>query len=187
MKNMIDPQVLAELKKQPVSFEGLSGFLMKEPGVTAAQLCKLVDVEPQDYYRWKHLKSKADLGDNRKIDDDFSVVPVSGKNKGYSASDKFKLINRYLKLDESKRSEFLRKFGIYASDITRWSTLVETAAVEALGKRKPRSDKKPAEQVELERLKKENRGQEKTIAKLAALVVIQKKVVELLDREQQED
>lgn len=181
MKNLIDPQILAELKKKPVSFDGIIAFLAKKPGITASQLCKLIDVEPQDYYRWKHLKAKKSIPDQND-DDEFSVEPISGKVKQYTATDKFKLIKKYLTLDESKRSEFLRKFGLYQSDIARWTALVEAAAVEALSKRKTRSDKKPAEQVELEKLKKEMRGQEKTIAKLAALVVIQKKVADLLDQ-----
>jgi hypothetical protein len=180
MKNMIDPQLLAELKKKPVSFEGLNAILVKSPNITASQLCKLVDVEPQDYYRWKHLKSKANNPDLVRIDE-FTVEPVSGKVKRYTAADKFKLISKYFQLVESKRTEFLRKFGLYASDISRWSALVETAAIEALSKRKSRSDKKPAEEIELANLKKEMRGQEKTIAKLAALVVIQKKVSEILN------
>lgn len=179
MKNLIEPKILAALKEKPVSLEGLSEFLSKEPGVTASQLCKLVEVDPQNYYRWKHLKAKN--GTVGVSDDDFSVTPVSGKGKKYSPADRFKLVNWYLKLDDTKRAEFLRKFGLYQSDIARWSELIETAAIGALSKRKFRSDKKSEEQVELESLKKETRAQEKTIAKLAALVVIQKKVSEILN------
>lgn len=185
MKNLIEPQILAELKKKPVSFEGLSALLATKPGITASQLCKLVDVEPQDYYRWKHLKAKKSVPEQND-DDEFSVEPIGGKVKQYTATDKFKLVKKYSTLDESKRTEFLRRFGLYQSDIARWTALVETAAIEALTKRKTRSDKKPAEQVELEKLKKEMRGQEKTIAKLAALVVIQKKVADLLDQAEDE-
>ena len=185
MKNLIEPHLLAELKKKPVSFEGLSAFLTKRPGITASQLCKLVDVEPQEYYRWKHLKVKKSKPDQND-DDELSVEPINGKVKQYTAADKFKLISKYFKLDESKRTEFLRKFGLYQSDIARWSALVETAGIEALSKRKTRSDKKPPEQIELEKLKKEMRAQEKTIAKLAALVVIQKKVADLLDQAEDE-
>ncbi len=180
MKNLIEPKILAALSVKPVSLEGLSEFLASEPSITASQLCRLVEVDPQNYYRWKHLKVKNSAG-NEGGNGGFSVEPISGKGKKYAPTDKFNLVNQYLKLDDTKRAEFLRKFGLYQSDVARWRELIETAAVDALSTRKPRSDKKSGEQIELENLKRETKAQEKTIAKLAALVVIQKKVSEILN------
>lgn len=91
-----------------------------------------------------------------------------------------KLLSQFALCDCKARAELLRKFGLYQSDMDRWSTVVNEAAILALSTRKTRSDKKPQEQIEIEGLRKELRGQEKTIAKLAALVVIQKKVSEIL-------
>ena len=64
---------------------------------------------------------------------------------------------------------------------------VDEAALVALSTRKARCDKKSAEQLENERLSKELRGQEKTIAKLSAIVVAQKKISELLKDEDDSD
>ena len=74
----------------------------------------------------------------------------------------------------------MRRYGLYDSDFVRWQQRADEAALEALSTRKPRSDKKSTEQLENERLKLELRGQEKTIAKLSAIVVAQKKISELL-------
>ena len=109
------------------------------------------------------------------------MVPASGKNASYSAADKLALLKRYDKLDSVKRSEFLRTYGLYQSDLARWLDVADAAALESLGKRKPRSDKKSIETKVVEGLQKEVATHEKTIAKLAALVMLQKKVSDLLN------
>ncbi|PWU20748.1 MAG: hypothetical protein C5B49_03750 [Bdellovibrio sp.] len=92
------------------------------------------------------------------------------------------LLKLYGSLEGEARAELLRKYGLYDSDFARWLDKTDSAALVALSTRKPRSDKKSPEQLEIERLKEELRGQEKTIAKLSALVVVQKKVSDFLKR-----
>jgi len=184
MKNLIDPEILAELKQEPVSFERVAAFLDGNSEITAARLCKLLGVDPQQYYNWKSRKTKRPA---TTVDGNFDVVPTGVDKKNYSASDKLKLVKRYAALEGEKRTEFLRTYGIYDSDFTRWLEKADDAALAALSTRKPRSDKKSAEQLEIERLKKELRGQEKTIAKLSAIVVAQKKISEFLSRDEDED
>jgi hypothetical protein len=179
MKNMIAPEKLAELMEKPVSFERIAEFLLKDSTITATQLCKAVGVDSQQYFNWKSQRSKRAA--QRTIAVEQSAVEPTGQvKKKYSAEEKMSLLNQFAKCEGEARSEFLRKFGLYQSDMDRWSALVHEAAIGALSTRKTRSDKKPQEQVELESMRKELRGQEKTIAKLAALVVIQKKVSEIL-------
>jgi len=177
MKNLIDPKLLAELKQEPVSYERIAAALDGNNGITAARLCKLVGADPQQFYNWKNRKSKRAAATNG---DEFDVVPTGNDKKNYSASDKLKLVKRYGALDGEKRTEFLRTYGLYDSDFARWQEKADEAALAALSTRKPRSDKKSAEQLENERLKAELRSQEKTIAKLSAIVVAQKKISDLL-------
>ena len=181
MKNLIDPEILAELKQDPVSYEKIAAYLDGNTEITAARLCKLLDVDPQQFYNWKSRISKraSSANSNR---GDFDVVPTGTNKKSYSAHDKLKLVKRYAGLEGEARAEFLRKFGLYDSDFTRWLEKADAAALTALSTRKPRNDKKSAEQLENERLKAELRGQEKTIAKLSAIVVAQKKISELLSK-----
>lgn len=107
------------------------------------------------------------------------MPPLNLKDKKYSASDKVAIIREYARLENGSKTEFLRKMGLYQTDVRKWSELVDAAAIEALSNRKVRKDKKSDSEVEA--LKKENRYQEKTIAKLAALVVFQKKVSDILE------
>jgi transposase-like protein len=182
MKNLVDPKILAELKQEPVSHERIAAFLEGNKEITAAQLCKLLEVDPQQYYNWKSRRTNRTAANS-----DFDVIPVGADKKNYSASDKLKLIKRYITLEGEKRTEFLRTYGLYDSDLVRWLEKVDEAALVALSTRKPRCDKKSTEQIENERLNKELRGQEKTIAKLSAIVVAQKKISELLKDEDDSD
>lgn len=177
MKNLIDPRLLAELKQEPVSYEKIASTLEGNKDITAARLCKLIGVDPQQYYNWKNRKAKRAAGSNG---DEFDVIPTGVDKKNYSANDKLQLVKRYAALEGEKRTEFLRKYGLYDSDFARWQERADEAALTALSTRKPRSDKKSAEQLELERLKEELRSQEKTIAKLSAIVVAQKKLSDFL-------
>jgi hypothetical protein len=177
MKNLIDPKVLAELKQEPVSFARIASFLESNHEITAAKLCKLLDIEPQPFYNWKNRMAKRALSVN---DGDIDVVPTGADKKYYSASDKLKLIKRFANVEGENRVELMRKYGLYESDFARWQKTVDEVALEALSTRKPRSDKKSVEQLEVDRLKAELRGQEKTIAKLSAIVVAQKKISDLL-------
>lgn len=176
MKNLIDPKVLAELKQEPVSFKKIA-IALESNKITAARLCKLLDVDPQPFYNWKSRMAKRALSAN---DDNVNVAPTGADKRAYSASDKLKLIKHIAEVEGEERTECLRKYGLYESDFTRWQEKADEAALAALSLRKPRSDKKSVEQLEIEQLKAELRGQEKTIAKLSAIVVAQKKISDLL-------
>jgi transposase-like protein len=180
MKNLIDPKLLAELKQEPASNERIAAVLDGNKEITAAKLCKLLDVDPQQFYSWKSRTAKRSSASGA----DFDVVPTGSGKKSYSPNDKLKLVKRFASLEGETRVELLRKYGLYESDFSRWQEKADDAALAALSTRKPRSDKKSVEQLENERLKAELRGHEKTIVKLSAIVVAQKKISDLLSRDE---
>lgn len=185
MKNIIEPQIIEAFKKNPPSYEEIHGFLANKPDVSAALFCKLLNINIKGYYDWNFRRKNKDLQrQSSEVADNLLVKPVASKKK-YTAADKLTLVNKYSKLEEGKKAEFLRKFGLYQSDISKWSELSQAAAIEALSKRKTRSDKKSETEIENNKLKKEITSHEKTIAKLATLVMLQKKVSELLSEPNQ--
>lgn len=185
MKNIIEPQIIEAFKKNPPSHQEIHDFLMNRSEVSASLFCKMIDVNIKSYYDWSFRRKNKELSvQSSGSADNLLVNPAIGKNK-YTAADKLKLVNEYSKIEEGKRAEFLRKFGLYQSDISKWTELSQAAAIEALSKRKTRSDKKSEKEIENEKLKKEITSHEKTIAKLAALVMLQKKVSELLSEPDQ--
>lgn len=181
MKNLIAPEILAEFRKKPVPMEKIISYLDAHPDVTAATICKLVDVPVQQLYNWRLDAKKRDLSKvARRGGSEFTVIAVSGGGK-YSAEDKLALMKQYEKLEGPHRTELLRKYAIYQSDIRRWQEAADQAALESLGKRKTRSDKQPAEMKLVENLKKDLLARDKKIEKLQTLVTIQKKLSLLLD------
>ncbi len=177
MKNLIEPQILESLKQNRPSYQEILTLLDAHPNVSASYLSKIVGFSLQGFYDWKNRQRKKAL--TAKVENALTVTPRSGNEK-YTAVEKLALVKEYVKLQNGSKSEFLRKYGLYQSDISKWGEIADSAAVEALAQRKIRSDKKSESAIELGNLKKELAGQEKTIAKLAALVVIQKKVSEIL-------
>ena len=180
MKNLMAPELLAEFQAKPVQLDKIVAYLDAHPEVTAATMCRLVDIPVQRLYNWRNETRKRVSLAAEDISTEFVVLPVSGAGK-YSAADKFALIKHYGRVEGQARAELLRKYAIYQSDIKRWQELADQAALESLGKRKPRSDKQPVEIKLIESLKKDLQARDKKIEKLEALVMIQKKLSLLLD------
>lgn len=180
MKNIITPEVLATLKEGPLSMEKIVNFLDKNPEITTSNLSKLLEINPQSIYTYRSRI-------NKKKGKDSTVKGVVVKNSSnaasrYSAEEKYNLAEAYSLCNDQEKSILLREYGIYSSDIQRWREQIKAAALERLGKRKTRSDKKSSEQLKIEELEKELHQQEKTTAKLSALIVLQKKTFEILKK-----
>ena len=181
MKNLLDPKLLAEFQLKPAPLAKISAFLDAQPDITASRLCNVIGIEPQRIYKWRseNKASNSALAVEERPGK-LVVKPCSSNKAKYSASDKLALLKQYEKVGSAEQAEILRSYGLYQSDIRRWREVADSAALEFLGKRKPRSDKKSDESRAVEGLQKEVATHEKTIAKLAALVTFQKKLSDLL-------
>lgn len=182
MKNLIDPQELAVLKSKPATYESILDFLDRHPKVSAGYICKVVGIPAGNFYAWRARKQKAsvDAVYTSKLAPGGGVVPVGAGKRKYSAEDKVILLREYGKLDRSKTGEFLRAYGLYESDLERWQSVVDKAAIEALRLKKQGPQPKSADQLKIEELTRELQSQEKVISKLSAIVVVQKKVSAIL-------
>ena len=181
MKNLIEPHKLAELKSKPASYETVEAFLASETKLAAGYVCKVVGIAPGNFYAWRRRNERAAAKSDLKLQEPPStVVPTSGSKRTYSASDKVALLRDYAACSESKRGEFLRTYGLYASDLDRWREITDRAAIDALTTRKQGRRAKNPDQLKIAELERELQGQEKVISKLSAIVVIQKKVSTIL-------
>jgi hypothetical protein len=181
LKNLIEPQRLAELKSKPASYETVEAFLASEPKLAAGYVCKVVGIAPSNFYAWRRRSEKASAKSELKLQQPPSaVVPTSGSKRNYSAADKVALLRDYVACSDSNRGEFLRTYGLYASDIDRWREVTDRAAIEALSVRKQGRKATTPDQLKIAELERELHGQEKVISKLSAIVVIQKKVSTIL-------
>lgn len=183
MKNLIDPKELVVLKSKPATYEIILEFLDRHPRVAAGYVCKAVGVPPENFYSWRrrHQKSKDETADALGITiGGGGVVPVGANKRKYSAEDKVTLLREYERLDQSKTGEFFRIYGLYETDLARWQSVADQAAVEALRLKRQGPPAKSSEQLKIEELTRELQGQEKVISKLSALVVVQKKISTIL-------
>lgn len=178
MKNLISPKILASYKNNPPSTEEIVEFLDSNDNISTAQFCKAIGVSPQKVYDFRYRKQKGTQNDS------LSVTPkaASKSNNRYSAEDKYILVSEYNRVDDKGKAELLRKYGIYQTDVDRWEEKIRQAGLEALKKRKTRSDKKSPERLRIEELEKELKEQEKTSAKLSTLLVLQKKTFDMLSK-----
>ncbi len=183
MKNLIEPQILERFRENPPSNKDLKDFLDANPQLSAAGVCRALGMSLRGFYDWKY-RFQQNQSLEKFSSSNQSIVAVAGKGKKYSAEDKLTLVKEYARLEVGSKTEFLRKMGLYQSDIQKWSDAIDAAGIAALSMRKVRKDKRPESEIALESLRRENHSQEKTIAKLAALVVFQKKVSDMLEREE---
>lgn len=181
MKNLIEPQKLAELKNKPASYETVEAFVATETKLAAGYVCKVIGIAPSNFYAWRRRREKVAAMSELKLQQPPSaVVPTSSHKRNYSAADKVALLRDYVACSDIKRGEFLRTYGLYASDIDRWREITDRAAIDALNVRKQGRKAKTPDQLKIAELERELQGQEKVISKLSAIVVIQKKVSTIL-------
>ena len=74
----------------------------------------------------------------------------------------------------------LRREGLYASSVAQWRKLRESGQLSALGKKRGRPVVKNTEQLEIEKLQKENARLTRKLEQSEKIIEIQKKVAALL-------
>jgi hypothetical protein len=183
MKNLIEPEIIARLQSEPIPYEEIDKFLSETKDATVNDVCTAIGISPQRFYGWRSRQKKAEVaklalpkGDNT-LEEMVKPKSSSRRYNRYSGQEKLILIKAYDKGNDAERAELIRKYGLYQSDIKRWTEASEIAAIQALSQRKTRSDKKSEDQIKIEKLEKELQIQEKTTAKMTTLLMLQKKVL----------
>lgn len=181
MKNLIEPEKLEYLKSKPMSYDEIEVFLDNNKEVAAGYLCKVIGVSEANFYSWRSKKFKREAKNAAlPIDNSNEVIPTGVGKRKYSTEDKLKISKEYSNLKDAEKAPYLRRYGIYSSDIARWTEIIDKAAFEALNSRKPKKGIKTPEQLKIEELQQELQIQEKVISKLSTIIVFQKKVSAIL-------
>ena len=139
--------------------------MMPPNAQSIAQICRDTGVSEQTLYNWR-----------TQYKNEGKVVPADPSNpENWSAQDKLAVVIETASLNEQALSEYCRKKGLYAEQITRWKEL-------ALGGYEARGRLSANERRELQRTRKQNRQigkelrrKEKALAETAALLVLSKK------------
>jgi transposase len=102
------------------------------------------------------------------------------KRRTYSADYKLRILREADACGPGETGALLRREGLYSSNLTEWRRQREAGELDALTpKKRGRKPKHSAEQVELERLRKENARLQEQLRKAELIIAVQKKVAKL--------
>lgn len=125
------------------------------------------------------LLERAHDGDVGERDDDPAPRP---KRRSFSAEYKAAILAEYDSLtEEGAKGALLRREGLYSSHIVEWRRARDAGALEALAP-KSRPPRRTKDQVELERLRRENARLADALHRHRLALDIQGKASELLER-----
>jgi transposase-like protein len=105
-------------------------------------------------------------------------VVEKAKRRRFSASYKLKILEE-VDRNPGQSGAIVRREGLYSSHLSAWRRQREQGALKALGKKRgPKG--KSAEQVQLEKLQRQNARLERELFKARAIIDTQKKLAEIL-------
>ncbi len=104
------------------------------------------------------------------------LYPDAGTDaEGWSARDKFAAVMETAAMNESERSEYCRKRGLYPQQLAAWRLACEQANDWADDRRKDLAKQDREQGRQIKELKRELRRKEKALAETAALLTLSKK------------
>jgi hypothetical protein len=108
-------------------------------------------------------------------------IPAKARRRQYSARYKAETLAAYEKLPKAERGAFLRREGLYSSNITEWRHQRDRGALEALAKPAGRPVADPKDR-EVAALRKENERLSRELDKARRVIEVQGKLSALLEQ-----
>ena len=108
-------------------------------------------------------------------------IPAKARRRHYSARYKAETLAAYDQLPKAERGAFLRREGLYSSNITEWRHQRDRGALEALAKPAGRPAADPKDR-EVAALRKENDRLNRELAKARMVIEVQGKLSALLEQ-----
>jgi transposase-like protein len=105
-------------------------------------------------------------------------VVEKAKRRRFSASYKLKILEE-VDRNPGQSGAIIRREGLYSSHLSAWRRQREQGALKALGKKRGPTGKS-TEQVQLEKLQRQNARLERELFKARAIIDTQKKLAEIL-------
>lgn len=142
--------------------------MLRPGGPSVKEMASEIGISTKTLYNWKSSLRK-------------NVEESSPKRaQDWSMEQRLQILFQAEKLNENELGAFLRKKGLHSTTLQNWK---EEALSEAKKKPQGRPRKDPelvAAQEEIKKLKKDLRRKEKALAEQSALLILQKKVQDLL-------
>jgi len=108
-------------------------------------------------------------------------IPEKASRRRFTKEYKLRILEATDRCDAGEVGKLLRREGLYSSHLSTWRAARREGTLRALGrKRGPKKKKKTAEQVENEKLRRENECLRKKLAHAEKIIDVQKKLSEVL-------
>lgn len=176
------------MKQYPDSLkQDLIRKLMTPNGPSAADLARRTQVSHATLSRWIREATRI-RGAMPKSKDDEREEPArrvgsSRSTRDFSPSEKLRVVQHSVTLDEAALGAFLRQEGVHHADLTAWRAQAAEGALGALAGKRQRT----VEQKRLRQLEAELRRKDRALAETAALLVLSKKVQALWGEHEDDD
>jgi transposase len=109
-------------------------------------------------------------------------VLAKATRRRFSAEYKLQILDQVARCSgPGEVGSLLRREGLYSSHLTHWRKQRERGALQALGSKRGRKPSRTAEQVEIERLRRENERLAQRLAQVELIVEVQKKLCAAID------
>jgi len=108
-------------------------------------------------------------------------IPAKARRRQFSARYKAETLARYDQLPKTERGAFLRREGLYSSNITEWRHQRDRGALQALAKPSGRPPADPRDR-EIAGLRKDNERLVRELDKAHKVIEVQQKLSALLEQ-----
>jgi transposase-like protein len=156
--------------------EAIVAKICRPGGFSYSQVARESGIAPSTVHGW--VKS---LGGQSQ------VKLVKKQVSDLSPAEKLKLIFDSMKLSETELGDFVRRNGIFASDLDNWKTelLLE---VQQIKRGRPKLDPEVVKLREANaRLQKDLRRKDKALAEASALVILKKRAEEIWGKDEEDE
>jgi len=99
---------------------------------------------------------------------------------------KLRILEATDRCDAGEVGKLLRREGLYSSHLGTWRKQRREGTLRALGRKRGPRPKRPAEQVELEKLRRENERLREKLRKAEKIIEVQKKVAEMIELDEEQ-
>lgn len=144
-------------------------------GPSALQLSKQTGISQTALSRWKTQIGGIGTLKNRRPED-------------WSPEERLQLVFESQGLDETALGDFLRKKGLYSSQLEEWKNELRALVSETKKRGRPRKDPElAAAQEKIKILERDLRRKDKALAEQTTLLILKKKVQAIWDRQEDDE
>ena len=114
-------------------------------------------------------------------------IPERASRRRFTKEYKLRILEATDRCDAGEIGGVLRREGLYSSHLATWRKQRRDGTLRALGRKRGPKPKRTAQQVELEKLRRDNERLRERLRKAEKIIEVQKKVAEMIALDEDQD